>query len=122
MDHHGSHFVGLTGVELLVVPGLGDVVLPQGDGQVLDVLVLDAVAGRDDVLMIHQNSTALKIFHLNSPSRSDLTVSSTLAFPILMRACHGKVPKPASVPSMTLLLELGRIPHLGSFSTLGSDL
>ena len=62
MDHHGTHFVCLTGVELLVVPGLGDVVLPQGDGQVLDVLVLDAVAGRDDVLVVHQNSTALKIF------------------------------------------------------------
>ena len=72
MDDHGSHFVGLAGVELLVVPGLGDVVLPQGHGQVLDVLVLDAVASRHDMLVVHQNSATLKIFHLNSLSRSDL--------------------------------------------------
>ena len=51
-----------------------------------------------------------------------ITAFSTLAFPILMRACHGKVPKPASVPSMTLLLALGRIPHLGSLRTRGSVL
>ena len=42
-----------------------DVVLPQRDGEVLDVLVLDAVAGRHHVLVVHQNSAALKIFQLN---------------------------------------------------------
>ena len=37
-----------------------DVVLPQRDGEVLDVLVLDAVAGRDHVLPVDQDSPALR--------------------------------------------------------------
>ena len=79
MDHHGTHFVCLAGVELLVVARLGYVVLPQGHRQVAHVLVLDAVSCCHHVLVIDQNSTTLtNIVVATEYGRSDLLVTLSI--------------------------------------------
>ena len=93
MDHHGCHLVRLAGVSLLGVVRLGDVVLPQRHGEVLDVLVLDAMTRSHHVLSVDQNSAALKHNHTLISDGYSITLDTHFRLSYSDQGLPGKCPK-----------------------------